>query len=201
MAHKDKYTNFTELARYEREDTDYRIQVLEYARHPAIVILSPHGGGIEPHTSTIAAQIAGDDFCLYLFEGIKPHCNFETLHITSTRFDEPNCVRLVERAEVAVAIHGKGGADERAAVGGLDAILADEIVRRLNEAEFDARREMEGRLSGRNVRNICNRTAAGEGVQIELTWPMRCQLVDTPDRLFDFSGAVRRAIETRVNEV
>jgi phage replication-related protein YjqB (UPF0714/DUF867 family) len=53
-----------------------------------VAVIAPHGGGIEPGTSELATAIAGDDFSLYLFEGLKSAGNGE-LHITSTNFDEP----------------------------------------------------------------------------------------------------------------
>ncbi|WP_261338761.1 poly-gamma-glutamate hydrolase family protein [Rhizobium leguminosarum] len=50
------------------EGVDFRIGV---TRIP-VAIVAPHRGHIEPHTSEIAAAIAGEDFSLYLFEGLNP---------------------------------------------------------------------------------------------------------------------------------
>jgi phage replication-related protein YjqB (UPF0714/DUF867 family) len=55
-----------------------------------VAIIAPHGGKIEPGTSEIAAAIAGDDYSLYRFQGLRDRPR-EELHITSAKFDEPTC--------------------------------------------------------------------------------------------------------------
>jgi phage replication-related protein YjqB (UPF0714/DUF867 family) len=76
------------------------------------LILAPHGGGIEHDTSDIALAIAGENFNLYLFEGIKAKGNAD-LHVTSTRFDEASCLDILSVCDLVVAIHGCRGEDER----------------------------------------------------------------------------------------
>ena len=56
-----------------------------------MAVVAPHGGGIERATSAIARAIAGGDHNLYLFEGRLPSLNYERLHLTSHRYDEPQC--------------------------------------------------------------------------------------------------------------
>jgi phage replication-related protein YjqB (UPF0714/DUF867 family) len=87
----DKYASFQELERTERRRV-YR--VLSRPRKARIAIIAPHGGKIEPGTSEIARKIAGADFSFYAFEGRKKQHN-KSLHITSTRFDEPICLALI----------------------------------------------------------------------------------------------------------
>jgi hypothetical protein len=70
-----------------------------------VAIIAPHGGKIEPWTSAIATAIAADDYCLYCFEGRKRRENRD-LHITSTHFDEPQCLTLVSGCDQVVAVHG-----------------------------------------------------------------------------------------------
>jgi phage replication-related protein YjqB (UPF0714/DUF867 family) len=53
------YTNFKELAAYEREGHDFRIRI--ELRNPRILIMAPHGGKIEPSTAEIAEASAGFD--------------------------------------------------------------------------------------------------------------------------------------------
>jgi phage replication-related protein YjqB (UPF0714/DUF867 family) len=57
-----------------------------------IAIIAPHGGGIEPGSSTIARAIAGEDINMYLFEGIKVAKGNAIVHIASHHFDEPRCL-------------------------------------------------------------------------------------------------------------
>ncbi len=64
----DTYSSYVELSAAELEGVDYR--VLAQSRS-TIVVLAPHGGGIEPGTSEIAWEVAGGEFSLYLFEGLK----------------------------------------------------------------------------------------------------------------------------------
>lgn len=65
----DKYRNFADLIRHEREGIDFRIcRTIQPAR---VAIIAPHGGEIEPSTSEIAVAIAGDRYRLYCFEGLK----------------------------------------------------------------------------------------------------------------------------------
>src|SRR5438270_1053738 len=55
----------------------------------------------------LAKEIAGDDFCLYLFEGILADDNFAEIHITSTKSDEPRALSIVGRCTTAIAMHGR----------------------------------------------------------------------------------------------
>src|SRR5512134_1234724 len=118
-AHRDRYASFAELAAHEVAGRDYRITVV---RRPgsAVAVVAPHGGAIERRTSLVARAIAGDDFNLYLFEGIRSTRNFERLHLTSTRFDEPRCQSLLDMCLHVVAVHGCASADARVLIGGLD---------------------------------------------------------------------------------
>lgn len=125
----DKYPDFRTLARHERAGVDDRF-VLRLGQ-PALAVLTPHGGGIEPGTSQIADAAAGAEFSFYAFEGLKPRRNAD-LRITSTRFDEPICLALVAQAAVVLTVHGDHSeADgEGVFVGGLD----DALGRRLGTA-------------------------------------------------------------------
>src|SRR5580704_3841422 len=98
----DKYRSFPELAAAETQG-GYEVRT-RYSG--ATLILAPHGGGIEPGTSELAEAIAGDDHSLYLFEGMKQRNNRD-LHITSTNFDERECMTALHRSDRVVAIHGE----------------------------------------------------------------------------------------------
>jgi phage replication-related protein YjqB (UPF0714/DUF867 family) len=169
MGRSDTYAGFAQLARHEREGRDYRRRAERRASRVAIV--APHGGGIEPGTSEIASALAGREFALYCFEGVRPEGNDE-LHITSHRFDEPACVQLVGQAEVVVAVHGCAGAREVVYVGGLDRDLQAHLIAALRRAGFDAGAG-DGDQAGCYVRNICNRGRLGRGVQLEVSKGLR----------------------------
>lgn len=191
----DTYSNYAELKRKQTEGVDYRIGV--YIKSSPIVVLAPHGGSIEPHTSDIARYLAGATYNLYLFEGIKKKGN-RILHITSTNFDEPKCVALVKSCELAVAVHGKNCIGEHVEVGGGNNDLAKSLLKELTAAKFNAREPRNPQLAGRDPQNICNK-AKTHGVQLEMCRDLRKMLVQTANksRLSDFVEIIRNVIESR----
>jgi phage replication-related protein YjqB (UPF0714/DUF867 family) len=187
----DWYSGFQELSRSEREGTDFRIRISR--QNAPVAIIAPHGGSIEPHTSATAAAIAGTAFSLYCFEGLRDrkHCE---LHITSTNFDEPQCLELIARCDVVVAVHGLAGRTRAVDVGGLDEPLRDAICQQLVRTGFNARIVTSGAHAARSAHNICNRGHSRAGVQLEITRPLRDELVDKPKLLRAFAAAIRQAI-------
>jgi phage replication-related protein YjqB (UPF0714/DUF867 family) len=166
----DTYTCFAELDGHETLGTDYRVRLVERPAAP-VVIIAPHGGGIEIGTSQLAARIARGRHSLFLFEGLKPPWQNRGLHITSHRFDHPRCVGLVSQAPVTLAVHGCRG-ESRIYIGGLDADLKTLLTAKLVDAGFPAISDNHPYL-GLNPLNICNRGSRGRGVQIELTRDFR----------------------------
>ncbi|HEU4322391.1 MAG TPA: poly-gamma-glutamate hydrolase family protein [Roseiflexaceae bacterium] len=202
--HKDKYANFAEL-RANEQSRDFRVVTKQ--RNSRTAIIAPHGGRIEPGTSETATAIAGQDLSLALFEGLKAEKNFEDLHITSTRFDEPQCMEVVARSDFVLAIHGKkrqqNAVDEEIVyIGGLDLDLRELITRELELADFVVQIPGPG-LQGIEPGNICNRGRRGRGVQFELTRGLRRSFFEPlyrarqqrpPPSLQRFVEAVRRGL-------
>ena len=100
----DQYSRFEALARCEVDGRDFRVRSCQ--RDGATIVVAPHGGRIEPGTSEIAEAIAGADLSFYAFEGTRSRDN-GWLHITSTRFDEPQCLKLIASVERVVTVHGE----------------------------------------------------------------------------------------------
>ncbi len=166
-----RFRNFADLARSQVRGRDYEICVRRRAASP-IAIIAPHGGEIEDGTSQMARAIAGDDFNLYCFEGTRPSKNYTALHLTSHRFDEPECLSLIASCPVVIAVHGCGGEQPQVLLGGLDVPLRDLLAASLAAAEIRA--ETSGhRYPAVRPDNICNRGARGRGVQLEITHPLR----------------------------
>ena len=117
----DVYQNFAELSEAEREDLDFRISAVKRDGSNTVIV-TPHGGAIEPGTSEVAKEVAKNDLSLALFEGIKPKNN-KRLHITSTNFDEPRFVELVQVSDTVVSIHGEGSDELSVFLGGRDVEL------------------------------------------------------------------------------
>jgi phage replication-related protein YjqB (UPF0714/DUF867 family) len=187
----DKYGNFDELRRGERNGIDFRVSLTK--TNTSVAIIAPHGGWIEPGTSEIAAAVAGGDYNLYCFEGLRnrPHGD---LHVTSHQFNEPSCVELVGGCDQVVALHGRAGAERCVEVGGLDIDLRDAIRANLVAAGFEAEVVTTGELAALHPRNICNRGARNMGCQLEITRALRDALRADSDLLDRFAQAVRRAL-------
>lgn len=165
------YRDFADLARWQRRGIDYEICAVE---RPAssVAVLAPHGGAIEDGTSEIATAIAGEDFNLYLLEGRRPSLNYRALHLTSHRFDEPECLRLLARCSRVVAVHGCDGDDPVVLLGGRDASLRDLLAAALRDDGIEAATDGH-RFPATHPGNICNRGVAGRGVQLELPHRLR----------------------------
>ena len=131
----DKYPDFATLARHERAGVDFRILVRRAG--PALAVVTPHGGGIEPGTSEIADAIAAAQLSFYAFEGLKSKGNTD-LHITSTRFDEPMCLSLIGVSKVVLTIHGEHSVEdgEGVFVGGRDGRLGRRLGTALRSKGF-----------------------------------------------------------------
>ena len=164
-----EYRSFAELARYERVGRDWERTVVP--RGSAVAIVVPHGGNIEAGTSEIGALLAGDDFSFYAFERLRPRGS-PSLHITSTRFDDPACLELVATARVVVTVHGCRDAESIVCLGGRHMGLRHRFAAALQAAGFDARPD-DPRYPGEDPDNICNRGRDRAGVQLEISRGLR----------------------------
>ena len=148
---------------------------------PQYDLLLKGGWVIDPKNnldSVMDVAIAGDDLHLVIFEGTKTHRNID-LHITSTRFDEPRCLAIVERSTAVLALHGERGLDTTAYIGGADKDLGNAIRRTLARLGLDVATHENANLQGRSPQNICNRGERGKGVQLELARGLRAMFFDS----------------------
>jgi phage replication-related protein YjqB (UPF0714/DUF867 family) len=192
----DKYKCFALLEACEVRGIDYDVQIQQ--RDSPVVIIAPHGGRIELHTTLIAEKTAGSQYNFYSFIGLKQAHPFEFLHITSTHFDEPCCLALIAKCDVVIAIHGRKDRDDpdTISMGGLDISLRMAIAGNLRASGFAAG-AASGRLAGGKAENICNRGRSKMGVQLELPLTLRKSLQAEPNRMSKFAQAVSAAIESR----
>jgi phage replication-related protein YjqB (UPF0714/DUF867 family) len=166
MTLDQKIISFSDLQKGSfQEGVDYRI--IAQKRPSKVLVLAPHGGGIEPGTSELVRKIAGEHFSIYCFEGIQPDEN-ENLHITSTSFDEPRCLEILTHAQTVLSVHGCSGLQEMIYIGGLDQTGKKGFYRLLAAAGIPAEMARTN-LAGRSTDNICNQGQSGCGVQLELT--------------------------------
>lgn len=175
----------------ERRDVDFRVRCFD--RKSAIVLMAPHGGHIEPETSSIAETIAGDQYSFYAFEGLRARSG--ELHITSEHFDEPDALALLSGARTAITIHGRQDRGDPATIwlGGLDTKLREAIARQLHAAGFEVTMQ-EASMPGVAKSNICNRGTSNKGVQLELPFSLRDELRKSPGRMKRFCEAVQGAL-------
>ena len=175
--HADAYTSFVDLAKQQVRGIDYEIEVHRHTASP-VAIIAPHGGGIERGTSEIARGIAGEDFNLYVFEGLKSSGNYAALHLTSRHFDEPACLGLIAHCSFVIAIHVCRGRGEKVLLGGLDHVLKAQVADCLDN--IGVKVETRGhRYPAIDPNNICNRGRLAKGVQLELTPRLRSRVAET----------------------
>ena len=135
--------------------------------------MAPHGGNIEPGCSEIADAVAAENHSFYALEGLKPRGNWD-LHIASTRFDEPICMNALKHCHTALAIHGCRDEGDTIYVGGLHVDLKARVYKSFFEAGFETGTRCG--IQGRNQENVCNRSARGMGVQLEIPFGLRCRM-------------------------
>jgi len=175
----DRYENYDDLKRHEIKGEDY--EILSRKGDSRIAVIAPHGGGIEPGTVDIADLLAGAEHTFYAFKGIKKIGN-AVLHISSTKFDEPEGIAIAENAEIVVSIHGCNGKDDRVFIGGRNQNLKGKICYELKNAGFNSEVTAKEGLHGKHPENICNRCLSGEGVQLEITRGLREKMFDNLGR-------------------
>jgi phage replication-related protein YjqB (UPF0714/DUF867 family) len=177
----DKYPNFEALSQNEIPGTDFRI--LARRAQAAFAIVAPHGGGIEPGTSELADAIAAGEFSYYAFEALKP-CGNADLHITSTHFDEPVCLTVIDNSDIVLTIHGQHSEADGEGVftGGLNPELGDRVGAALKAKGFHVSKHSDPGLQGIERKNLCNRGKSHKGVQLELSRSVRTEMFSSLER-------------------
>jgi phage replication-related protein YjqB (UPF0714/DUF867 family) len=207
----DLYANYALLAAATQAGTDFRIELVY--RDTNLIIVAPHGGGIEAGTSELARaisgqEVSGEDWSVYRFEGIRSSNNGE-LHITSTNFDEPRCMWALSNSTRAVALHGYSDTAMVVQVGGLDTFVRDRVISAINNAVFSPDNVTAvvatGGLAATEPANIVNEGLSKAGVQLEISSAVRNRFFTTNtlagrwgSRTADFHvfvAAVRSAID------
>jgi len=202
------YRDLSQLVLRNARGVDYEIGF--YVRSEDILIVAIHGGGIEPLTSELAHAIAGEDYNLFEFRGIRASSNMK-LHVSSLRFKEIRLRGLLDTTGTAISIHGFAGEGPIIGVGGGNQRLAKCIAEQLAESGFETQKAR-GRLAGRHPDNLVNRPR-DRGVQLELSRGLRDAMVEggaaspargDPDRRTEvftrFVEAVRLAVRRYLDE-
>jgi len=202
------YRDFSQLVLRNARGVDYEIEF--YVRSKDLTVVAIHGGDIEPLTSELARAIAGKDYNLFEFRGIRASSNMK-LHVNSLRFNEIRLRGLLDTTGTAISIHGFAGDVPIIGIGGGNEALAKCIATQLVESGFETQKAR-GRLAGRHPDNLVNRPR-DRGVQLELSRGLRDAMVEggaaSPARrdpykrteVFTlFAETVRRAIRRYLDE-
>lgn len=187
----DKYWSFVELSAGE-EDGSYHIE--KRLAGTVVALIAPHAGKIEIGTSELCRAVACDDLTYYIFEGRKARKNSD-LHITSSRFDEPQGIKVAQSARVVVSFHGQSGDAKFVNVGGLADDLCALMIERFVAAGFAASRHKNHKLQGRDPNNICNRGSSGRGLQLEISRGLREELIADDRAMAHFVATVRSTLD------
>ena len=162
-------------------------------RNSWLTVVAPHGGTIEPLTDRLAVDIAGSDYNLFVFEGLRR--NGRELHVTSCRFRDPHLAELQELSRLTLSLHGKASDCAVILVGGLNHAIGDLIIRHLNDVGFLAKRAMFP-YAAEDVANFVNLTEL-KGVQLEISKIERdsmCTDGIANERYFLFVETIRGAL-------
>ncbi|WP_307891929.1 poly-gamma-glutamate hydrolase family protein [Bacillus swezeyi] len=200
----DKYANFAELAENEIEGEDYRIEYTDMGTD--LLILSPHGGGIEGGVSELVHAFS-NEYSTYLFEGIKPAQNWD-LHVTSNHFDEPTALEKVSEHRYVLAFHGYDDTEEHTLVGGTDREGGQAIADALEEHGFSVELVGENhKFAGTDPENLNNKCKTGLSIQLEISTPQREAFFSrfglwtresSYNKLFyDYAAAIKEVLEER----
>lgn len=142
-----------------------------------LIVIAPHGGGIEIRTSEIAAAIAQTDHSQCHFKGLLPTGNHPRLHVTSEHWDLEECLILIRQRPHALSIHGFKDDNNRIVyVGGRDTATGARVTAALTAAGFRVE-AAPADIAGTSPDNFVNKDADGMGVQLELSTALRKDLV------------------------
>ncbi|MFF9901231.1 poly-gamma-glutamate hydrolase family protein [Streptomyces longispororuber] len=167
----DRYQSYAELASGQIEGISYQ-RLWRTSAFSSLLHLAIHGGGIEAGTTELADAAAGEVHDFYTLDGFKETGTNSDLHITSTRYDEPQALAMAKAASHIVSWHGAAGTTAITYLGGLDFNLRDQIGEALAGAGFVVSVASE-EINGSDRANIANRGTRGMGVQLELTTAQR----------------------------
>ena len=100
------------------------------------------------------------------------------MHVTSTNYDDPIALKLVQNSSRCISLHGlsNAAAKGKIQIGGGDTELANIVLEELTVAGIPAAIGTDPDTDASDPDNICNRTTSGAGVQLELGTTYRASL-------------------------
>ncbi|WP_156393462.1 poly-gamma-glutamate hydrolase family protein [Staphylococcus sp. NAM3COL9] len=202
----DYYNSMTQLENDTIENVDWKKETKDNGSE--VLVVAPHGGGIEQGTSELTKLLANEaDYDYFSFEGIRPSNNSQ-LHVTSTRYDDPTLNHMIQDRKATIAIHGAKGDEAIVYLGGLKSTLKDEIQNQLERYGFVVETPPDN-IGGLSDNNFINSEEDSTGIQLELTSALRKAFFKNGDlsadsrtntdnwtaTMYDFSDALYTAIQ------
>lgn len=198
----DKYTSFDAMIKVE---TEYVIE--SEKRASGVAVIAIHGGNTEPVTTELARCISGDTHSYYSFVSMKGVDNAD-LHVTSAKWEDPVSLDVVKNAVKVISLHGAGDLSETVFLGGLDKEFGHAVKKCLEARGFTVQAFNTAKFAGDSYKNIANRGATGQGLQIEISRGLRLKMFEgglldrtTTTKVFsDFADAILEAIDVVPND-
>lgn len=197
---QDHFQNFAQMQEAKILGIDYSITLKN--QHSKILVTAFHGGFTESGTTELGEAItqnpenkAEDKIDFYAFNSLKPGDMHEpsftssTLHITSTRFDDPALLNMLPAKNFCLGLHGFGGQEADFCVGGgnekertrLVNLLKDKLPN-LKTCELCC-----PPYNGTSLKNPINRCQQ-KGVQVEMSPKVRKLILNDSDFLNQLSN-------------
>lgn len=179
---QDHYQNFASMQKENTEGVDYSITLKN--TNSNILVMAFHGGFTESGTTELGAAITKNDFDFYAFSALKPgkmHApsfTSSTLHITSTRFDDPKLIEMLPEKDFCLGLHGFGGDEADFCIGGANEKARASLVSLLTK-KFPDLKSCElccSPFNGVSLKNPINR-CKNKGVQVEMSPKVRKKIL------------------------
>lgn len=175
---KDLYKSLDEIKKFVPQD---RWEIDFEDINSPISVIAIHGHCIEPGTTEVARYIAKlGQYKYFVFNALKLESQDETidtaLHITSNKFIDKDCQRIVCNSIGTVSVHGCDEKESLCYVGGKNFVHSQFIKYELKLAGFNVPDVIREGLEGYSQSNVCNRNMRGAGVQLELSEGLRKEM-------------------------
>lgn len=180
---QDHYQNFKEMQKENKEGLDYSVDLKN--NNSNILVMAFHGGFTESGTTELGRAITKDNrIDFYAFNALKPgnmhrpSFTSSTLHITSTRFDDPRLIEMLPEKDFCVALHGFGGQEADFCIGGGNKEERVHLVNLLN-SRFKDLKSCDlccPPFNGTSPKNPINRCKE-KGVQVEMSPKVRKKIL------------------------
>ena len=155
-----EYPNFAALSAAENEDKDFRVRIEDRKGSP-IVIVAPHGGGIEPGTYKSPRRLRDATCHLLILPGSSRRATeFFTL---PARTLTSRVVQRWLKRPTTCSDHGEESEEPVVYLGGKDSESGGRVRKALATAGFTVKEHPNRQLQGLAKRNICNRNRSGAG--------------------------------------